>query len=275
MIEKKSLASLLMIGGFAFSQIGFASPVSVLGKSSQGSRIVGGVKATPGEFPFIVSLQARSWGGHFCGGSLIQSGWVLTAAHCVKDTVPASELRIVIGLHQLSKPTNVETFKVKKILIHPEYESKTESDFDYALIQLSGNSQHTPIAIHTTEVDIPELENESPLATTAGWGTTQMNGNVSDTLMKVSVPLVSAKRCEEAYPQQITDRMICGGYEQGGKDSCQGDSGGPLMITSATGEKTLAGVVSWGEGCALAKKYGVYSKVNFVSQWIENTVKAN
>lgn len=273
--KKNAVLSLFVLGGCLLSQASSASQ----GEGEQNistlfNRIVGGVKAEKGEFPFIVSLQT-STGDHFCGGSLIQSGWVLTAAHCVKGTVAASKLKLVIGLYQQSNPVSAETFKAKKVLIHPEYQSKTDTDFDYALIQLSGNSKFSPVLVNSVEIDIPEVENGSPLATTAGWGTTQPGGEISDTLMKVNVPLVSAKRCESAYPREITDRMICAGYDRGGKDSCQGDSGGPLILNSAKGQKTLIGLVSWGEGCAQPKKFGVYSKVNFASSWIESTMRAN
>ena len=87
-------------------------------------------------------------------------------------------------------------------------------------------------------------------------------------LRKVDVPLVSSKRCEAAYPDQISDTMICAGLDKGGKDSCQGDSGGPLLVKLADGTRALAGVVSWGEGCARPQKFGVYSKVNAVTAWI-------
>lgn len=225
------------------------------------SKIVGGVEASMGEFPFIVSLQTSS-GSHFCGGSLIKKNWVLTASHCVQEGIG----RIVIGLHDRTDDKNAEIFQAKKIIAHPQYDENT-TDWDYALIQLSGDSKYEPIALNSEEIQIPEKS--TLMATTAGWGTTTENSYYLPTLLqKVDVPLVSAAACDEAYPGKVTDRMICAGLEEGGKDSCQGDSGGPLMMEDADHHRALVGIVSWGYGCARPKQYGVYSKVNAAYSWI-------
>jgi trypsin len=263
----KSKISLTVVLPLIFTYSALASDMKpqVLSKLLS-EKIVGGVKATKGEFPFIVSLQSSSW-GHFCGGSLIASDWVLTAAHCVKNTVPMNKLKIVLGVYQQSQHEGREEFGAKTIIVHPNYEVNTDHDFDFALIQLKGKSHYSPVHLNESEIDIPKSEKDAPIATTAGWGTSSEGGRVEDTLLKVDIPLVNPNACEDAYPKEITDRMICAGYEKGGKDSCQGDSGGPLLLQNGK-EKVLIGVVSWGDGCARPGKYGIYSKVNSVISWL-------
>jgi len=246
-------------------QVPLAQPSAIADDSKEPlalfKRIVGGVEALVGEFPFIVSLQSNSF-GHFCGGSLIKKNWVLTAAHCVEGGYLNS---IVIGLHKLSVTTGSEKFAAAQIIKNPGWDSNT-MDYDFALIKLDKESKFTPVALNAKE-----LTGEVDFVTT-GWGTTSEGGDISDPLLKVTVPMVSKESCEAAYPGQLTGRMVCAGYEAGGKDSCQGDSGGPLVMGTGSG-RYLAGVVSWGEGCAQPNKYGVYSKVSSVISWINTTAK--
>lgn len=228
--------------------------------------IVGGEEAKVGEFPFMVSLQNPQNGRHFCGGSLIAKNWVLTAAHCVNDSDP---VQIRIGLHDLRETQGSEVFTVKRKFIHPEY-NRVRYDADYALLELSADSKFKPVKIQAAEVDFEASFD----VLTAGWGVTREGSySTSPKLMKVTMPLVPQKTCQDSYPSSLTDRMICAGLAEGGKDSCQGDSGGPLFY-KIKGRYALIGVVSWGEGCARPKKYGIYSRISKEIEWINSTIKS-
>ena len=88
--------------------------------------------------------------------------------------------------------------------------------------------------------------------------------------MWVRVPAISNSACNSAYGGSITDSMICAGYPGvGGKDACQGDSGGPFVCNDG-GKAVVAGVVSWGNGCALADYPGVYARTTYVLDWIKS-----
>jgi len=226
------------------------------------TKIVGGEEAVKGEYPFIVSLQGRS--GHFCGGSLIRKDWVMTAHHCVENGAPNT---IVIGMHDRRNTQGTESFRPAQVISHPKANTDTMT-YDFALIRLDGESKYEPIALQREEIAGP-ID-----MITAGWGSTRQGGGLANLLQKVTVPFVSAELCGAAgaYPGKLDESMICAGLDAGGKDSCQGDSGGPLLVGTGADRK-LAGVVSWGEGCARPKKYGVYGKTSAAMEWIDTIIK--
>ena len=108
----------------------------------------------------------------------------------------------------------------------------------------------------------------------SGFGTLSSGGSLAQVLMQVSVPIVTESTCKTAYGSSIHDSMVCAGLAQGGKDSCQGDSGGPL-VCEANGRFFLEGVVSWGSGCASPGKYGVYSRVRYLRNWVDSKISNN
>lgn len=235
-----------------------------LSVSAANTEIVGGQDAIAHEFPFQASIQYKS-GEHFCGGSLIKPNWVLTAAHCMD--IPKERMQVVMGLHDRTKTEGVETFEVADIIIHHKYSSALE--FDIALIELKGNSKQTPIALNEEELRISPVK--QTMVWVSGWGMLRSGGfKLPNILQKVEVPLVSQDECNApaSYDGDIKDHMICAGFKQGGKDSCQCDSGGPLFMKSEN-TFSLVGIVSYGDGCARPNKYGVYTKVNYFTSWIE------
>ncbi len=248
-----------LLGTLAFAAALVYTPAA--SASDFNTKIVGGVEATKGEYPFIVSLQGRS--GHFCGGSLIRKDWVMTAHHCVEHGAPNT---IVIGLHDRRDTTGTETFRPSQVISHPKADTDTMT-YDFALIRLDGESKFAPVAMQREEVaGVVDM-------ITAGWGATRQGGGLANLLMKVTVPFVSAEVCggADAYPGKLDPSMICAGLDAGGKDSCQGDSGGPLLVGEVANRK-LAGVVSWGEGCARPKKYGVYGKTSAAMDWVDSLI---
>ncbi|XP_075699006.1 trypsin-like [Rhinoderma darwinii] len=224
-------------------------------------KIVGGYTCPPNSVPYQVSLNS---GYHFCGGSLINDQWVVSAAHCYK-----SRIEVRLGEQNIELLEGTEQFiSAEKIIRHPKYNANL-LDNDIMLIKLSKP------ALLNTRVQSISLPTHCDVAGTqcliSGWGNTLSSGvNYPDLLQCLEAPILSDKECKDSYPRQITENMICIGYLEGGKDSCQGDSGGPVVCN---GE--LQGVVSWGIGCALTGYPGVYTKVcNYVS-WIEETIASN
>ena len=238
--------------------------------------IVGGQPATQGEWPWQVLVQPD---GYLCGGSLISTEWVVTAAHCVFDQsdnlIPAGQITVVLGEHRLNIGDGSEQQRnITQVIPHPNYRSGQGWDNDIALLRLSAPAQPNqfvqpiPLTLSPTHDTLVEAGDPS---TVTGWGTTSEGGNISTTLLEVELPLVSNRTCSSAYGN-ITDNMICAGLPQGGKDACQGDSGGPLVIPNGNGGWLLAGVVSFGRGCARPNYPGVYTRVSRYIDWInQNT----
>ncbi len=251
-----------------FSVGALATGSSALAKVSASSTdIVGGVEAARDEFPFMVSLH-QSFTGHFCGAALIRPNWILTAAHCM-----GGRFKVYVGLHSQNELARAEQFATAKVIIHPNYNEST-MDYDYALVQLNGNSAVTPIAVNTEDLGLREAI-EPIQTTTAGWGlTTESGWRMPTILNKVDVPVVNHQDCRQVY-NSLTERMFCAGFPEGGKDSCQGDSGGPIFTKRPDGSLLLLGTVSFGEGCARPQKYGVYTDISAVKDWVFEEIRSH
>lgn len=227
---------------------------------SSSSRIVGGYPANITDIPFQVSLQHDL--GHFCGGSIISSRWILTAAHCAGSTDrPSFKVRVGSSLSneggQLLTP--------KRVIAHPQFDHITV-DYDFGLLELSEELKLDNL-LYT--VELPKQDEpvqDGTCLRVSGWGDT-LNASENGYQLKASnIPVVNQEKCSEAYEHfgVVTPRMICAGYDIGGDNACHGDSGGPLVDGSK-----LVGVVSWSFDCAAEGYPTVYARVAAVRSWIK------
>ena len=221
-------------------------------------KIVGGGPATQGQDRFITSVQYGP-GQHFCGAAYLGGKWVLTAAHCVIGE-RAQDLTVWVGGHNLKNEGQGARRSVTRIIMHPQYDDNTVAN-DLALLEIANGVNVEPVSLPSAEV-MQASSAPGHLATVSGWGNLSDGGTSPDRLHEVLVPIVSNSTCNQpqSYGGDISDKQICAGLEQGGKDSCQGDSGGPLWVTHG-GKPYQVGIVSYGDGCALPDKYGVYTRV--------------
>lgn len=250
-------------------------------------RIVGGVDASLFAWPWIALLRGKSaressW---TCGGVLISSRYVLTAAHCVRNSRFSLEF-VRVGEHQLSRRVDCESrvcapdpqdILVEEIIVHEDYErvSGCPRCHDIALLRLSTPAQLN--TAHVVPICLPmNLERDLGVynqdfshrfAWAAGWGTVDPVRRVpADVLQEAYLPL-GKRFCDvSAYPD--SNMVLCAGGE--GADSCGGDSGGPLVMENATTNTNyLIGLVSSGPTfCGARQTQGIYTSVRYYISWI-------
>ncbi|XP_069572768.1 transmembrane protease serine 2 [Brachyistius frenatus] len=232
--------------------------------SDTSTRIVGGTDAVNGIWPWQVSLQIN--GQHVCGGSIISPYWILSAAHCFQRYSNPELWQVYSGDVSLSQMMFGK--KVHGIISHENYDKET-NDNDIALLKL-----HSPLTFTRTvkPVCLPNVGLDLSAGTQVwitGWGALKSSGPPPDILNQAQVTIYSRETCNKplVLSGRVSHTMICAGKLEGGLDSCQGDSGGPLVV-KAGDLWWLVGSTSWGIGCALRNKPGVYSNVPFFIDWI-------
>lgn len=263
-----SLCCILRESGSFFPQPGqFVGPLN--------RRIVGGKPVRAIDFPYQASIKKRGESRSFCGGSIIDQYWVLTAAHCLRSKQPSS-LVVVVGATDLRQAKFV--VDVENIIRHPGYGSWfnffARFRNDIALIKTK-----RPVIINgtTSAITLP-MKNQDFVgqqAIASGFGATTERGSWSPQLLATTLDILSNSYCYVRYLVDFqANSMLCAGRLMGGQDSCQGDSGGPLVVKTRGGT-LLAGVVSFGTGCGRFFVPGVYTRVSNFVDWIQEEIKKN
>ncbi|XP_043961464.1 suppressor of tumorigenicity 14 protein [Gambusia affinis] len=241
------------------------------------TKIVGGSDAVLGSWPWQVSLQMERY-GHVCGATVVSNRWLISAAHCFQDSdaikySDARAWRAYLGMRVMTRGNHGgATRLIRRILLHPQYDQFT-SDYDIALLELSA-----PVFFNdlVQPVCVPAASHTFTTGTNCfvtGWGVLMEDGELASRLQEASVKIINRKVCNKLYDDAVTPRMLCAGNLQGGVDACQGDSGGPLVCLERGRRWFLAGIVSWGEGCARQNRPGVYTQVVKFTDWIRQQTK--
>jgi len=268
-------------------------------------RIVGGEDSTSGKYPWIVSLNAGPAFGsdshlHNCGGTLVASNWVVTAAHCIVDagTPNKDDLTVLLGAFDFANDDDTNRKDVAleiDPIVHEDYNNPNQLSNDIALLKLAESvdlNMFTPACMAAKDADFTGKNGR-----VYGWGSLASCPAQDPTvLQEVEVNIISDEACSaqesdsvtvsnptnptecitdsSSYEGRISEEMLCAGAP--GKDSCQGDSGGPFTVKSEeTNQHDLVGVVSWGDGCAADGMFGVYAEVAKLRDWIDAKIEEN
>ncbi|XP_073434713.1 chymotrypsin B-like [Dendrobates tinctorius] len=260
---------LLIVSCLALASAAYGCGVPAINPVVTGyARIVNGEESVPGSWPWQVSLQDNT-GWHYCGGSLINSNWVVTAAHCSFALTD----RVVLGEHDRSSSAEaIQSLAVSNVFTHPNWDSNTINN-DISLLKLA-----TPVVIGNTVSPVclanpGEVYDDGRLCVTSGWGKTKWFAfSTPSKLQQTALPVLSNEQCKTYWGSNISDVMVCAGAA--GSSSCMGDSGGPL-VCQRNGAWTLIGIVSWGSSTCSTSTPGVYARVTELRSWADQIIASN
>ncbi len=268
----RRLATMSLLVGVGCGQEAIEETPAQEPVQANAQEIVGGTATTIGANPWQVSLQS-STGSHFCGGSILNANWILTAQHCVNDGgVISKPARIEAGTTKISGAGQVRS--VAEVVVYPGYVDASKGK-DVALLRLStpldlSGAYAKAIPLVTSADASAGYTNPGVVARVTGWGTLSSGGSSPDTLQTVDVNILSNSSAQSSYPSEtITSDQLAAAAP--GKDSCQGDSGGPFTVLKGS-TRVLAGVVSWGYGCADSRYPGMYARVSSFQTWIASKI---
>ncbi|XP_069796022.1 trypsin-like [Narcine bancroftii] len=226
--------------------------------------IVGGWECVAHSLPYqaYISRSEEKW----CGASLLNPTWVLSAAHCY---LRPELMTVWVGAHDLSaEEPSRQPHRVVRAVRHPEYSLQT-TDSDLMLLKVQ---PPVGLSLSVEPVQLPDsCPSNGTVCRVAGWGNNVTGGELlAERLQCLDVPVLPDEICEGSYPGMITRNMFCAGIMEGGREACKVDSGGPLVC-----EGLQQGLVSWGYECGLPGYPSVYTKLCHYLQWINETLAEN
>uniref|UniRef100_A0ABM5GK73 Acrosin-like n=1 Tax=Pogona vitticeps TaxID=103695 RepID=A0ABM5GK73_9SAUR len=260
-----------------------------------GLRILGGTNALPGMWPWVVSFQFLTRDGyrHFCAGSLINSRWVVSSAHCfyIQKYLKVEYWRVQIGATERSKPgPDAQTRSIKRLVDHEHFSRRLNLN-DITLIELDKpvicNDYVQPACLPEQHLPMDTLTH----CYVCGWGVTKITRErererrdayesgrpvYADILQEAKVHLISNDVCNSTryYPGSVRTDHICALADEAKMDRCEGDGGGPLMCRLERSERYwVIGITSWGRGCTLGKWPGVFTSTHYFYHWIVKTLR--
>jgi trypsin len=272
-----------------------ATAALALGVSSPAQAVVGGSDAAPGEYPYVAHIVIDR--AFQCTGTLVTPRHVVTAAHCssiapggianVAIGQPGQLIELSIGAHKTPSASLLggyqsdgEKHVASQVFVNPGWMGLGSVSHDAAVIELDTPSAKTPVQI--ASAGERSLWTAGTLATIAGFGVTEADGDQPDVLQEARVPIVADEDAAEAYPYLVegvdpvfggfeSETQVAAGFPQGGVDTCQGDSGGPLLV-SAGSSMRLVGDTSYGVGCAEPGFPGVYGRLadETLREWVRS-----
>ncbi|XP_032404410.1 LOW QUALITY PROTEIN: elastase-1-like [Xiphophorus hellerii] len=237
-------------------------------------RVIGGSVAKPNSWPWQISLQYQSGSSwyHTCGGSLVRTGWVMTAAHCVDSP---RNFRVVLGEHDLYVNGGTEqVISVSDIYIHPNWNSNSVANgYDIALLRLSSSASLNSYVQLASLPPADQILPHNNLCYITGWGRTSTGGSLSDQLKEAYLPVVDYNTCSSGgwWGSTVKTTMVCaGGYDEAG---CNGDSGGPLNC-QVNGNYYVHGVTSFVSslGCDTIRDPTVFTRVSAYISWMDSII---
>jgi len=238
---------------------------------NRGSRISGGTEALRNQFPYQVAFFIyTSTGQSICGGSILSTNFVLSAAHCFLSFESAD---LLAGIHDIINDNPAYELEVfpTDIVLHAGYNRQTQLN-DIALVRTS----RRPFTFNTMIQALPlaprsmsNTDITSIIARVAGWGrTSDSTADISPRLLFIDAPIISNAACTTIFGNVITSGNVCLSGASA-RSTCQGDSGGPLTITNG-GRQVHVGIVSFGSDSGCQRGYPtVFTRITAFHNWIQ------